>query len=195
MCLFHPIGIVHADWWWLNLFAHCTDYVAHFERGYFLVPKKERTCAFSGLWPLRMGKLIITFIIIVWLFFTAKFQNYSRSACFGLITKMAYLISSCHGLDACVTGTSFSAVGEVGVRFSGPEEVLEAGDAPGWGAVVGLLLVVRLRGANGGPLPEAFDISGLMPTGIPLWANVAPKVRWYDSSRDTSGEPGVKCGP
>lgn len=54
------------------------------------------------------------------------------------------------------------------MRFSGPEDVLEAGDAPGCGAKWGLLEVVRLSGANGGPLPDAFDISGLIPTGIPL---------------------------
>uniref|UniRef100_A0A182QBI0 Secreted protein n=1 Tax=Anopheles farauti TaxID=69004 RepID=A0A182QBI0_9DIPT len=109
-----------------------------------------------------------------------------------------------HGLALLAsTLISFTSLGPVpdgsdtdeGVRFSGPLlDVLEAGEAPGGGAVCGWwLAVVRLSGANGGPLPEAFDISGLILTGNPLWAPiVAPNVRWYDSSSDTSGEPGAR---
>lgn len=81
---------------------------------------------------------------------------------------MTYFISNCHGLELFATDISFSAAGEDGVRFSGPDDVLEAGDAPGCGATWGLPEVVRLSGANGGPLPDAFDISGLIPTGMPL---------------------------
>lgn len=124
-----------------------------------------------------------------------------------------YLIANGQGLallaSTLISFTSFGPVPDgsdtdVGVRFSGPLlEVLEAGDAPGGGAVCGCccwwrwwLAVVRLSGANGGPLPEAFVISGLMLTGRPLWAPiVAPNVRWYDSSRDTSGEPGARWCP